>query len=71
MQVIGPPALQVFLRKKSGFKEQVFQGTEKLSVKMKEIKNKMGEHVPESFPGLNIFLPANMAISAMQGGITV
>jgi hypothetical protein len=59
------------MRKKPGSKKQVFQCTEKLTIKMDNIIHKMGYQMPKTVFGLNIFLSTIMTKTAMQSSPTI
>ena len=62
MQVTGSASLHVLRRNKPWFNDQVFYGTEKLTVKVGEIVEEMRYEMPDTFFRLKIFLAANVTI---------
>jgi hypothetical protein len=62
MQVAGSASLYILRRNKPGFNDQVFHGTEKLTIKVGEIGEEMGYEMPDTFFRLEIFLTANVTI---------
>jgi hypothetical protein len=50
---------------------QVFKRMPEFPIEMKNIKNKMLGKRPKAFPGFNIFLSTNVAISANNYGPTI
>lgn len=38
---------------------------------MRDIIKEMGYQMPEGFPGLQVFLPADMAIASIYPGVTI
>jgi hypothetical protein len=61
MQVSGPPAFHIFFGKKSWFKYQVTERVEELAVEMRNVIEKMGDHMPERFLWNNVLLAAIVA----------
>ena len=64
IQVAGPSARHIFPGKKAGFGKQVFNRDKKLAVEMGDIREKMGDQVPDRLFWIDIFLSAGRAIPA-------
>jgi hypothetical protein len=71
MQVFGSFPLHIFGRNKPRFEDQVLQRAEKLTIKMSEIIEEMGDQMPETFFRFQVLLPAHMTISAYYLGPTI
>ena len=59
------------MRQKPGSEQQVFEGTEELTVKMSDIVHEMGNQVPETLFGLNILLATDMTKPALYGSSAI
>ena len=65
IQVADPAARHIFPGKKSGFGKQILDGYKKFSVKMGNIRKKVGDQVPNGLFWLDIFLSTDRAIPAV------
>ena len=71
MKITGASTADVLSRKKSWFYDEVFQRAEELTIEMREVVKEMSKQLPETFLGLNVFLPTLMTILSNHFGSTV
>jgi hypothetical protein len=71
MQVTGSSTPDVFCRNKPRFNDQVLKSAKELSIEMGEIIKEMGNQMPETFFRLQVFLAANMTITANNFSPTI
>ena len=71
MEIALSPPLHVFKCKETGLRDQVFQRTEELPVKVGEIVEEMGDEMPESFLRMKILLSAILTIFSLYFGSAI
>jgi len=71
VEIAGPPADHVLFGQESRLFQQIFDRTKEFPVKMRDIVEKVRYKMPDSFFGFQVFLPADMTIASVEGGLTI